>query len=106
MRPRSRLSTRRSPPLQGAGRRYIAHRRDAEIRGSGDSQDFRHRLGAPVRYMTNVSQSVAAVMKPAGIEKSKGVITAVIGKDPTDPRWKDDAGFKEFSAFAPNIFAG
>jgi branched-chain amino acid transport system substrate-binding protein len=53
----------------------------------------------PVRYMSGVSQSVAAVMKPAGIEKSKGVITAVIGKDPTDPRWKDDAGFKEYSAF-------
>ena len=38
--------------------------------------------------MTNVSQSVAAVMKPAGLEKSKGVITAVYGKDPTDARWQ------------------
>ncbi len=41
-----------------------------------------------VRYMTDVSQSIAAVMKPAGVEKSKGVITAVYGKDPTDARWK------------------
>jgi branched-chain amino acid transport system substrate-binding protein len=53
----------------------------------------------PVRYMTDVSQSIASVMKPAGLEKSKGVITAVYGKDPTDARWKDDAGFKEFAAF-------
>ena len=53
----------------------------------------------PVRYMTDVSQSIASVMKPAGVEKSKGVITAVYGKDPTDARWKDDAGFKEYSAF-------
>jgi branched-chain amino acid transport system substrate-binding protein len=53
----------------------------------------------PVRYMTDVSQSVASVMKPAGLEKSKGVITALYGKDPTDARWKDDPGFKEFSAF-------
>jgi len=53
----------------------------------------------PVRYVTDVSLSVAAVMKPAGLEKAKGVITANYGKDPTDPRWKDDAGFKEFSAF-------
>src|SRR6202044_503845 len=30
---------------------------------------------SPVRYMTDVSQSVATVMKPAGLEKSKGVIT-------------------------------
>ena len=53
----------------------------------------------PVRYMTDVSQSIAAVMKPAGVEKSKGVITAIYGKDPTDARWKDDAGFKAYSAF-------
>src|ERR1700688_1416937 len=37
----------------------------------------------PVRYMTDVSQSIASVMKPAGFEKSKGVITALYGKDPT-----------------------
>jgi branched-chain amino acid transport system substrate-binding protein len=55
---------------------------------------------APVRYMTNVSGSVAAVMKPAGLEKSKGVITAIYTKDPTDAKWKDDVGFKQFSAFA------
>jgi branched-chain amino acid transport system substrate-binding protein len=53
----------------------------------------------PVRYMTDVSQSIASVMKPAGLDKSKGVITAIYGKDPTDARWKDDAGFKEYSAF-------
>jgi branched-chain amino acid transport system substrate-binding protein len=53
----------------------------------------------PVRYMTDVSQSIASVMKPAGLEKSKGVITGVYGKDPTDARWNDDPGFKEYSAF-------
>ena len=42
-------------------------------------------------------------MKPAGLDKSKGVITAVYGKDPTDPRWKDDPGFKEWDAFVANI---
>jgi branched-chain amino acid transport system substrate-binding protein len=52
-----------------------------------------------VRYMTDVSQSVASVMKPAGLDKSKGVITAIYGKDPTDVRWKDDPGFKEYAAF-------
>jgi ABC-type branched-subunit amino acid transport system substrate-binding protein len=51
------------------------------------------------RYMTDVSLSVASVMKPAGLEKSKGVITAIYYKDATDPRWADDKGFKEFQAF-------
>ena len=40
------------------------------------------------------------MLKPAGLEKSKGLITAYYGKDPTDARWKDDAGFKEWAAFA------
>lgn len=49
--------------------------------------------------MTDVSQSISAVMKPAGVEKSKGVITAVYGKDLTDARWKDDPGYKQYAAF-------
>ncbi len=53
----------------------------------------------PVRYMTDVSQSIATVMKPAGFEKSTGVITAVYGKDPTDARWKEDPGFKQYAEF-------
>jgi branched-chain amino acid transport system substrate-binding protein len=52
------------------------------------------------RYLSNVSPSVATVLKPAGLEKSKGLITAYYGKDPTDARWKDDAGYKEWAAFA------
>ena len=52
-----------------------------------------------VRYLSNVSPSIATVLKPAGLEKSKGLITAYYGKDPTDARWKDDAGFKEWQAF-------
>ena len=49
--------------------------------------------------MTDVSLSIATVLKPAGLEKSKGLITALYGKDPTDARWKDDPGFKELAAF-------
>ncbi|HKN30742.1 MAG TPA: ABC transporter substrate-binding protein [Roseiarcus sp.] len=53
----------------------------------------------PVRYMSYVSGSIVAVMKPAGVEKSKGVITGLFGKDPNDPRWKDDPGMKEWREF-------
>jgi len=52
-----------------------------------------------VRYVTNVSVSVTTILKPAGLDKSKGLITAYYGKDPTDPRWKDDPGMKEWAAF-------
>ena len=53
----------------------------------------------PVRYLNNVSASIATVLKPAGLEKSKGAITAIYVKDATDARWKEDAGFKQFAAF-------
>jgi ABC-type branched-subunit amino acid transport system substrate-binding protein len=53
----------------------------------------------PQRYLFSGSASIIATLKPAGLDKSKGVITAVYGKDPTDPRWKDDPGYKEFAAF-------
>ena len=53
----------------------------------------------PVRYMSYVSRSIVSVMRPAGVEKSKGVTTAIYGKDPTDARWKDDPDFKEYAAF-------
>jgi branched-chain amino acid transport system substrate-binding protein len=61
---------------------------------------------APVRYVTDVSLSIASVMKPAGFEKAKGVITANYGKDTTDPRWKDDPAVKEFAAFAKKYLSG
>ena len=54
---------------------------------------------SPVRYLSNVSTSVVATLKPAGLDKSKGVIAARYAKDATDARWKDDAGYKEWAAF-------
>jgi len=62
-----------------------------------------HKVGElgwkPLFFMTNVSISVASVMKPAGLENGTGIITASYGKDPTDPTWKADAGFKGYVAW-------
>src|SRR5271167_1371922 len=52
----------------------------------------------PVRYLTGVLQSISSAMTPAGREKLRGAITAVYDKDPTDARWRDDAGFKQYCA--------
>jgi len=51
------------------------------------------------RYVSNVSASIATVLKPAGLEKSKGVITATYLKDLTDPKIKDDPDVKLWSDF-------
>ena len=46
----------------------------------------------PVYLLGNVSTSVATVLKPAGLENAKGIISTAYIKDPTDPLWKDDPG--------------
>jgi branched-chain amino acid transport system substrate-binding protein len=51
------------------------------------------------RYLSNVSPSIATVLKPAGLDKSKGLITSGYVKDPTDQTLKDDPGIKEWKAF-------
>jgi branched-chain amino acid transport system substrate-binding protein len=53
----------------------------------------------PVHLLSNVSVSLTAVLKPAGVEKSTGVITGLYLKDPSDPAMKDDPGMNEYRAF-------
>jgi branched-chain amino acid transport system substrate-binding protein len=55
---------------------------------------------SPDRFLFNGASSIIGTLTPAGLDKSKGVITAAYGKDPNDPRWKDDPGIKEWEAFA------
>jgi branched-chain amino acid transport system substrate-binding protein len=50
----------------------------------------------PLTIISNVSASTAAVMKPAGVENSQGVISAAYAKDVSDPQWASDAGIKAF----------
>ena len=45
----------------------------------------------PAHYLANVSASVASMLKPAGLDNSKDIITAAYLKDPTDPQWADRA---------------
>jgi branched-chain amino acid transport system substrate-binding protein len=42
----------------------------------------------PTHILSSVSSSVGLVMRPAGPEKSVGIISATYGKDPTDPQWQ------------------
>jgi len=44
------------------------------------------------------------VLKPAGLEASKGVISVNYGKDPSDPTWKDDAGMKKYLDFMTKYY--
>ncbi|MDE2329818.1 MAG: ABC transporter substrate-binding protein [Bradyrhizobium sp.] len=60
----------------------------------------------PMHLLTDVSISIGAVMKPAGLEASEGILTAGYLKDASDPQWKDDAGMKKFLAFIDKYMPG
>ena len=58
----------------------------------------------PVHILDINATSVGAVMKPAGLENAKGVISVNYGKDPLDPTWKDDAGMKKYFDFMAKYY--
>jgi len=53
----------------------------------------------PTRYISVVSSTIAGVLKPAGLDNSRDLITAISNKDVTDPQWRDDPDVKAFAAF-------
>ncbi len=59
----------------------------------------------PTQYLNNVSISVSSVMTPAGLDNGVGIITALYGKDPTDPQWANDPGMKDWTAFMTRYYA-
>jgi branched-chain amino acid transport system substrate-binding protein len=58
----------------------------------------------PVHILDINATSVGAVMQPAGLEASKGMISVNYGKDPLDPTWKDDAGMKRYFAMMEKYY--
>ncbi|HEY3794149.1 MAG TPA: ABC transporter substrate-binding protein, partial [Bradyrhizobium sp.] len=58
----------------------------------------------PVHIVDINATSVGAVLKPAGLEASKGIISVNYGKDPLDPTWKDDAGMKKYFEFMAKYY--
>jgi branched-chain amino acid transport system substrate-binding protein len=60
----------------------------------------------PTHILGSVAASVGSVIKPAGFANAQGVISAAYAKDPDDPKWKDDAGVKNWSAFLDKWMPG
>lgn len=53
----------------------------------------------PFFILNNVSASVGSVLKPAGLDNAKGLISAAYMKDETDPKWSNELDSKEWAAF-------
>jgi branched-chain amino acid transport system substrate-binding protein len=58
----------------------------------------------PLHILSSVGNSVAATLKPAGLDNAKDIISDFYLKDPTDPQWKDDQGYKDWLAFMDKYY--
>jgi branched-chain amino acid transport system substrate-binding protein len=58
----------------------------------------------PVHIVTNISVSVGAVLKPAGLDNSKGILSAGFQMDVTDPQWDGEQGMRRFRAFMAKYY--
>jgi ABC-type branched-subunit amino acid transport system substrate-binding protein len=50
-------------------------------------------------FVPTSSTSVKAILSPAGLEKSVGIITSSVTKSVSDPQWSEDPGMREYLAF-------
>ncbi len=53
----------------------------------------------PLHLAINAVTSVEAVLKPAGLEQSKDIVSLQFMKTPGDPEWANDAGMNEYMTF-------
>jgi branched-chain amino acid transport system substrate-binding protein len=53
----------------------------------------------PIYLIASIGASVASGLAPAGLDKAVGLISGAFLKDPSDPQWADDPGYKDWLAF-------
>jgi branched-chain amino acid transport system substrate-binding protein len=58
----------------------------------------------PIQFLASISNSVGSVLKPAGLQNAKDILSTNYLKDPTDPTWKDDPAIKEWASFMDKYF--
>jgi branched-chain amino acid transport system substrate-binding protein len=58
----------------------------------------------PLHVLNNVSISIGAVLQPAGLDKSVGLVTAAYYKDPGDPDFANEPAMKEWVEFMKKYY--
>ena len=58
----------------------------------------------PVQLLASISNSVGSVLRPAGLDNAKGILSSGYVKDPTDPTWKGDPAVAEWEAFMAQYY--
>ncbi|WP_050386394.1 ABC transporter substrate-binding protein [Bradyrhizobium pachyrhizi] len=58
----------------------------------------------PLQIVTNVSSSIASVIRPAGLQHARGIMSVAFVKDGADPQWDNDPGMKKFYQFLERYY--
>jgi branched-chain amino acid transport system substrate-binding protein len=58
----------------------------------------------PLHILNGIASSVGVTLKPAGFQFAQGIISDNSFKDPTDPQWLNDAGYKQWLAFMDKYY--
>ena len=58
----------------------------------------------PQVYISHVSAQVHPTLSNVGLENTVGVMTAAVGKDPSDSTWHNDADYKEWLAWMKKYY--
>jgi branched-chain amino acid transport system substrate-binding protein len=58
----------------------------------------------PLHFVPTNASSVESVLKPAGVDRAVGLISAAFVKDPSDPDWKNDPATKDYVAFMQRYY--
>jgi ABC-type branched-subunit amino acid transport system substrate-binding protein len=58
----------------------------------------------PLHILNNVSNSIGAVLEPAGLDKSVGLVSSAYYKDPADPKYAPEPAMQEWVAFMKKYY--
>jgi len=58
----------------------------------------------PLHIVGFPASAIKTVLEPAGVDKSIGLISSSVTKDPYDPQWREDAGMKEYLALMKRYY--
>jgi ABC-type branched-subunit amino acid transport system substrate-binding protein len=58
----------------------------------------------PKQYVISLSASIGAVLRPAGFDRSEGIYSGALFRDPADPQMANDRGVTDYLAFMKKYY--
>ena len=78
----------------------------ATVKSAAQAIRTAHAAGwKPLHLLSTISANINTVLKPAGIEASRDIVSAFYLKDPTDPQWSNDQGMVAYRDWMKKYYA-